>query len=189
MKENKQKQPRRKSVPKNRSNKYNNEQLKAEYLAGDHQTVTAFFKEKGIPEGTYSKWTIGWAEERVAFQARAAQLALKRIAEKKAKLIANNIKAGELLIGCGVQGMMRNKDSMDASQSITATKAGAEIVEKMLRLEQDTEKPDLELGVAVQTQGVNGESLRVIAKAIARSNAGVRETELPSLGFKECGAG
>lgn len=187
----KEKKPRKRSGPKGRSNKYPVETLHAEYLAGDFQSLTEFMASKNIPEGTHRKWTKGWAEERMAFQQRAAQLAIKKLGEKRARLIARNLEAGEALINCGMVALRDAKLKPEtAGEAAHIAKSGADIVGKVLQLEQDAEK-DGQIGVAVevQTAGVDGESLRVIAKAIARTNAGVRTNEPPALEFKECGAG
>lgn len=72
--------------------KYEWKKLKKDYILGDYKTITAFLKEKNIPNnGTIRKMTAGWKEEKRQKQDKINTKVVEKVIEKQAEKEANEI--------------------------------------------------------------------------------------------------
>lgn len=72
--------------------KYNWIELKKEYLTGNSKSVSAFLKEKGIPNnGTTRKQTKGWNETKRQKEDRTTTKIIEKIIEKQSEKEAEKV--------------------------------------------------------------------------------------------------
>ena len=72
--------------------KYNWKELEQEYILGDYKSVSAFLKEKEIPNnGSTRKQTTGWGDKKRQKEDKIKTKTVQKVIEKQSEKDANNI--------------------------------------------------------------------------------------------------
>lgn len=72
--------------------KYNWKELEQEYILGDYKSVSAFLKEKEIPNnGSTRKQTTGWGDKKRQKEDEIKTKTVQKVIEKQSEKDANNI--------------------------------------------------------------------------------------------------
>ena len=72
--------------------KYDWQNLEKEYILGDYKSVSAFLKEKNIPNnGSTKKSTKGWKEKKVLKENQKSSKTIEKVIEKEAEKEAEKI--------------------------------------------------------------------------------------------------
>lgn len=166
------------------------EKIEAEYITQDEvDSISEFFRRKGIPVWSGLKHSRGWAQKRQEFWKRVAEKALKRAEEKRAKILERQAKMGQALSTAAFKRLIDTATGELKIQPKTAKEAaeivkdGLEIERKALRLEEEDQPASaLAVGVELSIGEEDLERIRVLAKTIARRQAVDGNAGLPVLG-------
>ena len=85
---------KKKKRPKFQPPKYDWVKLESDYLAGEIEAVKEFFKQRAIPQSTYSRKAIGWGLKRQAIRAAGNKIIFRGLARDYADAMRTHLNWG-----------------------------------------------------------------------------------------------
>jgi len=159
--------------------------LEQEFVTGEIDDLTTFFKAKNISMNTWSRHTSGWLGKHKEFRIRAIQKANEKILNKRSNVLARRYRMGRVMtVKASRAFSKRNLDdkSVTAKDLAAIMETGVKIENEAMGLEQLTNIPGgLAVGIKIE-ESVDGKTISVMAKAIADAKTTVRAVRPTPLG-------